>query len=55
LLREGEAAFQDLTATNDDAELVDKIAKLAQNTLRSIVLERVIAARYHPQGNASKG
>ena len=48
LLREGETAFQELTATSDDAELVDKLAGLDKNPLRSIVFERVIAARYGP-------
>ena len=54
LLREAETAFQELTATNDQAELVEKIAKLGQDRLRSIVLERVIAARYQPQSAAAK-
>src|SRR4051794_2232776 len=48
LLREGETEFQELTAMSDDAELVEKIAKLCQDRLRSIVFERVIAARYQP-------
>src|SRR5437867_4048777 len=52
LLREGKNEFQELTATGDDAELVDKISKLGQNLLRSIVFERVMAARYQPREEA---
>jgi hypothetical protein len=35
-------------AITDDAELVDKLAGLDQKLLRSIVFERVIAARFLP-------
>ncbi|HEY8776544.1 MAG TPA: hypothetical protein VIM33_08725 [Gaiellaceae bacterium] len=45
VLNEGRAEFQKLVACKDD-ELVETISKLSQNDLRSIVLERVIAARY---------
>jgi len=52
LLHEGKDEFQKLEAC-EDAELVDKLAKLNPNLLRSIVFERVIAARYRPREEAA--
>jgi hypothetical protein len=45
LLREGEEEFRNLVAVDDD-QLADKLAALDPKLLRSIVFERVIAARY---------
>jgi hypothetical protein len=53
LLHEGKTEFQKLVACKD-TELVETIAKLVQNDLRSIVLERVIADRYQQQSAAAK-
>jgi hypothetical protein len=51
VLREGQDEFRELAAS-DDAKLVEKLAKLDPDRLRSIVFERVMADRYQPREEA---